>query len=240
MLLLNNYIHFAPSLQLGVSKVFMRKHAHEWLEAHRTFNQKTASILLQSFLRAAILTNLFKIHKNACSILQRVFRGTLGRRKWTRLNQLRAASLLSKNLLMFVKRAQFRRKKAASTKIQRTYLKWRNLKLISAVKLSAWVRGRLARVKLTKFMRSVIVLQNRYRRKRAKLRLSNLKMEMKSVSSLKSKNEEMKSEMAALKAMLKMTAEKDKRETEKKEDESELKLLRAKSEKLEQQQHNNR
>jgi len=141
---------------------------------------------------------------------------------------------------MFVKRAQFRRKKAASTKIQRTYLKWRNLKLISAVKLSAWVRGRLARVKLTKFMRSVIVLQNRYRRKRAKLRLSNLKMEMKSVSSLKSKNEEMKSEMAALKAMLKMTAEKDKRETEKKEDESELKLLRAKCEKLEQQQHNNR
>ena len=46
--------------------------------------------------------------------------------------------------------------------------------------------------------------------------------------------------MAALKAMLKMTAEKDKRETEKKEDESELKLLRAKCEKLEQQQHNNR
>ena len=222
-------------IQLGITKVFMRKYAHEWLEAHRTFNQKVAAILLQSCLRGLMLSKLYKIHRLAALLLQRVARGWAGRRRWSDLKRLVAVQLLAKNLRMCVLRRNYGRVKLMALSLQRLFRKKKWHRNHMMVRLQSFIRQRLQLVLFRKIRRSIVTIQNRRRKIIAKRVTVNLRREAKDVGKLAARNEEMKSEMAALKAMLKINAEKERQTIQHDVNSGELDSLRKANEVLQKQ-----
>lgn len=66
-------------VQLGLTKVFMRKPPHDALEAHRIFHQNTAAIFLQSWIRGMQQRRRYLIMGEAALTIQRFYRGCIGR-----------------------------------------------------------------------------------------------------------------------------------------------------------------
>jgi myosin-5 len=72
-------------VQLGKSKVFMRKPAHDALEAHRVFHQTAAATILQAWLRGMQKRVKFLILCDATETAQRFYRGCKGRERYVPL-----------------------------------------------------------------------------------------------------------------------------------------------------------
>jgi myosin-5 len=68
-------------VQLGLTKVFMRKHPHDCLEAHRVFHQHASATVIQSWARGLSLQRQFYITQNAVETIQRCYRGAKGRER---------------------------------------------------------------------------------------------------------------------------------------------------------------
>ena len=66
-------------VQLGLTKVFMRKPPHDTLEAHRIFHQNTSAIFLQSWIRGMQQRRRYLIMGEAALTIQRFYRGCVGR-----------------------------------------------------------------------------------------------------------------------------------------------------------------
>lgn len=66
-------------MQLGLTKVFMRKGPHEKLESHRVFHQNAAITLIQSWMRGAQQERRYLIGGSGALDIQRWYRGCLGR-----------------------------------------------------------------------------------------------------------------------------------------------------------------
>ena len=66
-------------VQLGLTKVFMRKPPHDTLEAHRIFHQNTSAIFLQSWIRGMQQHRRYLIMGEAALTIQRFYRGCVGR-----------------------------------------------------------------------------------------------------------------------------------------------------------------
>ena len=69
-------------VQLGLTKVFMRKPPHDALEAHRTFHQNVSAIFLQSWIRAMQQRKRHLIICEAALTVQRFYRGCVGRARY--------------------------------------------------------------------------------------------------------------------------------------------------------------
>jgi len=69
-------------IQLGKTKVFLRKTAHDALEAHRVFHQNAAAIIIQSFVRGAQQRLQYMILLKATCFAQRFYRGCKGRERY--------------------------------------------------------------------------------------------------------------------------------------------------------------
>jgi myosin-5 len=84
-------------VQLGKTKVFMRKHPHDCLEANRVFHQKASIIMVQCWARGLVARRMFFIRQNAVNTIQRVYRGSQGR---ARYDNAFGGGLLSAQLTM--------------------------------------------------------------------------------------------------------------------------------------------
>jgi myosin-5 len=69
-------------VQLGKSKVFMRKHPHDCLEAHRVFHQSASATIIQCWTRGLAMQRKFLIIQSAVEIIQRCYRGKKGRERY--------------------------------------------------------------------------------------------------------------------------------------------------------------
>lgn len=69
-------------VQLGLTKVFMRKPPHDALEAHRVFHQSASATLIQTWVRCLAKRKQFYILLDAVSAVQRAYRGYKGRRRY--------------------------------------------------------------------------------------------------------------------------------------------------------------
>lgn len=69
-------------VQLGSSKVFMRKPAHDALEAHRVFHQTAAATILQAWIRGLQKRVRHLVRCDAVQTAQRFYRGCKGRERY--------------------------------------------------------------------------------------------------------------------------------------------------------------
>jgi hypothetical protein len=72
-------------VQLGVTKVFMRKPPHDALEAHRVFHQSASATLIQTWVRGLTKRKRFYILLDAVGTVQRCYRGYRGRIRYVLL-----------------------------------------------------------------------------------------------------------------------------------------------------------
>ena len=68
-------------VQLGKTKVFMRKHPHDCLEAHRVFHQHASATVMQCWARGLAAQRQFFIVQDAVQSIQRCYRGYKGRER---------------------------------------------------------------------------------------------------------------------------------------------------------------
>jgi myosin heavy subunit len=66
-------------VQLGLTKVFMRKPPHDALEAHRVFHQHASATIIQCWMRGMENRKNFLEMCNAALMVQRSYRGSQGR-----------------------------------------------------------------------------------------------------------------------------------------------------------------
>jgi myosin-5 len=69
-------------VQLGLSKVFMRKPPHDALEAHRVFHQRASVTMIQCWVRGLERRKKYYIILDAISDIQRFCRGSKGRERY--------------------------------------------------------------------------------------------------------------------------------------------------------------
>jgi myosin V len=72
-------------VQLGKTKVFMRKHPHDCLEAHRVFHQSASATVIQCWTRGLAMQRKFLIIQSAVEMIQRCYRGSKGRERYVRI-----------------------------------------------------------------------------------------------------------------------------------------------------------
>lgn len=68
-------------VQLGKTKVFMRKHPHDCLEAHRVFHQHASATVIQCWARGLAQQRKLYIIQSAVETVQRFYRGCKGRER---------------------------------------------------------------------------------------------------------------------------------------------------------------
>lgn len=69
-------------VQLGKTKVFMRKHPHDCLEAHRVFHQNATATLIQSWARSLEQERKYLVTEYSVQLIQRFYRGCKGRERY--------------------------------------------------------------------------------------------------------------------------------------------------------------
>jgi myosin-5 len=69
-------------VQLGLTKVFMRKPPHDALEAHRVFHQAASATLIQCWVRGLERRKRYYIWQDAIVTAQRCYRGYKGRKRY--------------------------------------------------------------------------------------------------------------------------------------------------------------
>lgn len=69
-------------VQLGKTKVFMRKHPHDCLEAHRVFHQHASATVMQCWARGLAQQRKLYIIQSAVETVQRCYRGCKGRERY--------------------------------------------------------------------------------------------------------------------------------------------------------------
>jgi myosin-5 len=66
-------------VQIGLTKVFMRRHPHDCLEAHLVFHRR--AIAIQSWARGLVIQRKYWIQRSAVEMIQRYYRGSQGRER---------------------------------------------------------------------------------------------------------------------------------------------------------------
>jgi len=193
-------------VQLGVSKVFMRKGPHDKLEAHRVFHQNASSTLIQSWMRGMQQRRRYLIMEDAALTIERWYRGCMGRARWWRLREAQASLLLTNTFRMLINRRKYDRSRRGTILLQAQYRGRSVRKTNAAVKVQAYRRMYLCSTAYRKLKSATIAIQCCARRSAAKAVFNEIKREQKDMGKLKEHNEKLKQEMASLKAMLQAQA----------------------------------
>jgi len=196
-------------VQLGASKVFMRKPAHDALEAHRVFHQTASATILQAWMRGIIKRVRHLMFCDAVETVQRLHRGGVGRARWWRLKESVAADRLTNTFRMLIIVRRFYREKKGTIGLQSVYRGHAERRVLATTKIQTEVRMRNKHIVYRKIKSATIALQCRQRCGVAKKVLAGFKGEQKDIGKLKQNNEKLKLEMASLKAMLTAQAQGD-------------------------------
>jgi myosin V len=196
-------------VQLGLTKVFMRKPPHDALEAHRVFHQSASVTLIQCWMRGMEQRKKYLVTQDACLTIQRCYRGYKGRELWTKLRRESASLLLTNHYRMQISRRKFNRARKGTVALQAHYRGVATRRVLAATKVETVYRKYVCRKNFLKLKSAVIALQCRIRVKMAKKVMKGLMGEQKDMGKLRENNERLKQEMNSLKAMLAAQAKED-------------------------------
>lgn len=189
-------------VQLGLTKIFMKKPPHDDLEAHRVFHQSASAIMIQCWVRGLERRKQYLILQDALLTIQRCYRGYKGRAAFISLRRATASLLLTNHYRMQISRCRHVRAKKGTIKLQATFRGITTRRLLAATKLETLYRQYRCRKSFTMLRLAVIALQCRIRVKIAKKLVKGLSGEQKNIGKLQENNERLKMEMNSLKAML--------------------------------------
>ena len=196
-------------VQLGLTKVCMRKGPHDKLEQHRVFHQNASITLLQSWMRGLRQQRTYMDQCDSALTLQRWYRGCLGRARWWKIRGAQASLLLTNTFRMQVNRRKYNRARRGAVRLQAGY-RGRNVRKVNAAtKIESYQRMKVSSSAFRKLKSATIALQCCIRRKIAKKEFAQLKLAQKDMGKLKENNEKLKMEMASLRAMLSAQAASD-------------------------------
>lgn len=197
----------ASNIQLGLTKVFLRKAAHDILESRRARRMASAAKHIQVIYRGYVAAKMFKRICASARLIQRVARGSMARKTTREIRRQRSAILLQARIRGFVAYNKFKLYRNAAICLQSV---WRGMKAQivvkelraqrNAIRLQRILRGAIRRFKYRRFLHSVIVLQCNYRRRCAKLELIQLRLKAKDLGLLKQSNEALKAEIEHIRA----------------------------------------
>ena len=151
------------SIQCGISKIFLRKTAHDILEGYRSRALRAATVKLQCWYRTYLLRRQYLAILSAIYLIQRLCRGNSARRRVTGIRLCRAVlrvqtiwrtALIVKRCSRFCKalvtlQSAWRRK-VAQMKVTSI------IKIRNSVRLQRLARGALARIQWKRLRRAVI------------------------------------------------------------------------------------
>jgi len=196
-------------VQLGLTKVFMRKPPHDALEAHRVFHQHVSATLIQCWVRGLQQRKKYLIIDDAVLTAQRWYRGCKGRERWWRLRKAKAGLLFTTHYRMQIHRRKYNRARRGTIKYQALYRGNVARKTLASVKVQTFYRMYYNRKNFRRLKSATIALQCAVRFRIAKKVLRSLMGEQKDIGKLKQNNERLKMEMNSLKAMLAAQAKED-------------------------------
>uniref|UniRef100_A0A7S1FZR5 Myosin motor domain-containing protein n=1 Tax=Corethron hystrix TaxID=216773 RepID=A0A7S1FZR5_9STRA len=191
-------------VQFGISKIFLRKNAHDVLEANRTHITASAATYIQSVWRGYYKREYYQQQRSAAELVQRIYRGNRDRERCRKIRDAKAAAILNKNLRMLLVRKRYMTHWKGMRRFQivyRVYVRKRN---VAACRIQTVHRMTKEHYKFRRLKGAVVALQCAQRSKVARRVLAGLRKDAKDVGNLKDDNEKLKSEMAGLKAMLKV------------------------------------
>ncbi|KAL3917631.1 MAG: hypothetical protein SGILL_004621, partial [Bacillariaceae sp.] len=196
-------------VQLGLTKVFMRKPPHDALEANRVFHQSASATLIQCWVRGLERRKKYLISQDCAITIQRCYRGYKGRERWNALRKATASLLLTNHYRMQISRRKFVRARKGTVMLQAHFRGLTTRREMAAIKVETYYRMYKLRKHFAMLRSAVIALQCCTRVKIAKKEIKGLKGEQKDIGKLKQNNERLKMEMNSLKAMLAAQAKED-------------------------------
>ena len=173
------------SVQIGVSKVFMRKNAHDNLESKRSRRMVHAACSIQALARAMSLRLIFKLKRAATRLIQRAYRGSVARAMVATMRAEHTALRIQTWWRTSIQQLKFRMIFMAAILIQR-------------VSRGIGARNKVNAAHL--FLHRVARVQNHWRVRCAKRIFLAKRAEAKSVGRLQDNNEALQREIQALKA----------------------------------------
>mmetsp|Transcript_12606 Transcript_12606/g.27352 ORF Transcript_12606/g.27352 Transcript_12606/m.27352 type:complete len:1624 (-) Transcript_12606:148-5019(-) len=189
-------------VQLGLSKVFMRKGPHDKLESHRVFHQNASIILIQSWMRGLQQERRYLVQEDAALTIERWYRGCIGRACWWKLREAQASLLLTNTFRMQINRRKYNRARSGTVRLQAQFRGRTVRKVNAATKIQSFHRMHVRNSAYRKLKSATIALQCCVRRGAAKAVFDEIKRAQKDMGKVKEHNEKLKMEMASLKAML--------------------------------------
>ncbi|KAJ1445727.1 P-loop containing nucleoside triphosphate hydrolase protein [Pelagophyceae sp. CCMP2097] len=195
----------AQEAQLGVTKVFLRKTAHDKMEVLRSQARTAAATLAQKVARGGLCRAKTAKVRAAAKVLLRLARRASATRYVASVRRhLRAAQIASsfKRFISVKRYALMKRGAVHLAALRRGGLaRWRVLelrKINAATILASFARMRPALHRKLVVVRATTALQSRARRRLAKACLHRLKTAARDVGRLQKESEVMKSEIATL------------------------------------------
>ena len=145
-------------VQLGISKVFMRKGPHDKLESHRVFHQNASITLLQSWMRGMQQERRYLISGDAALTIERWYRGCLGRARYvTHIvdSMLMSSYCMNRSLLLT--------NPLLSSSTYLLHRWWRLREAQASLLLTNTFRMQINRRKYVRARSGTVLLQARYR-----------------------------------------------------------------------------
>lgn len=195
------------SIQIGNSKVFLRKKAHDLLEKKRSRRLVSAAKFLQGYFRSIIALKRFRLLQNAVRILQRAIRVYQAYNKVQFLRQQKASIVIQKYWRRYTAFKNFSRFKTSVLWLQ-TLFRARKATFIvkklrfesNTVRLQRIVRGLVTMARFNRCRRALVALQCKVRVRSAKRQLRELRVAARDIGALKQSNESLKIEIELLRA----------------------------------------
>jgi myosin-5 len=194
------------NVQIGLTKIFLRKEAHDVLESLRFKILFIASIRIQASWRKFIVRNQFICLVLAARLLQRVTRGMFARLKARSIREYQAAVTIQSIAKKYVMQQKYLSFRYAVIKLQASFRAIKSVrafrqirKFKAVVKLQAFIRSKVLVMRFARYRWSLVKLQNRYRKIVASRVLKKLKLEAKDLGKLKQSNETLKKEIDEIK-----------------------------------------
>jgi myosin-5 len=223
-------------VQLGLTKVFMRKPPHDALESHRVFHQHAGATMIQCWVRGLEQRKRYFIMIDAVQTAQRVYRGSKGRDRydetsvynytdpddnltylffvvtffrWWRLRKAKAGVLLTKQYRMQIHRRKYNRSRRGTILYQALFRGFAKRRVLASIKIQNYYRMYRLRTNYKVLKSAVLAFQCAVRVRIAKAVLKSFMGEQKDIGKLRENNEKLKMEMQSLKAMLAAQAKED-------------------------------
>lgn len=193
------------SVQLGLTKVFIRKQAHDILESRRSRRLVSAAKRMQSAFRMYIYRSYYLQVTRGVRLIQRVTRGFMGRKRAYILRVNSAAIILQSKIRMFTMYSKYKRFHLAVVLLQAHRRRLSAVYVVNklrldrnTIRLQSIIRGLKCRHKLLKIRRGVLGFQCALRCRMARKVLKALRIAAKDLGKLQQNNDALKAEIELL------------------------------------------